>query len=239
MTKKIVPILRSLKYLICRNSYFSETGEDVVLKQFISKSPGSYVDVGAHHPIIGNNTFGLYLKGWSGLAIEPQTQFNDLWRIFRSRDLLKNSPISKDSKVVFHYFSNSLLNTTNTKVADLHKSEMKWLRSESVDAIQLHSIFPNKLDPLENFVLSLDIEGSELDALTTIDWRSQKPRIIIVESWEKPWLKTNKVNSFLTQKQYKLQAYTGLSAIFVAQEYLDSNVTLKDRLGKNQEREKY
>jgi FkbM family methyltransferase len=237
MIRKLVSILRSLKYFIRRNTYFSETGEDVVLKQFVSKSPGSYVDVGAHHPIIGNNTFGLYLKGWSGVAVEPQTQFNHLWRLFRSRDILSNSPVSKDPRVVFHYFNNSLLNTTNTKVADLHKSEMKWLHSKSVNAIQLQSIFPSRLNPLENFVLSLDIEGSELDALTTLDWKSQKPRIIIVESWEKPWLKSNKVNSFLTEKQYKLQAYTGLSAIFVAQEYLNSNVTLKDRLGENQERE--
>jgi len=230
MTNEIFSLLRCCKYFFYRKSYFSETGEDVVLKQYVDESPGRYVDIGAHHPIIGNNTFNLYIRGWSGVAVEPQTLYNLLWRTFRSRDILNNSPISSSKRVNFHYFTNSLLNTTNSKVANVHETERKLLRTESVNAITLESIMPAQLHPLENFVLSLDIEGSELDALTTLNWQTQKPRVILVECWEKPWLKGNKLNSFLSKKQYKLQAYTGLTSVFVAKEYLNSRITLKDRL---------
>jgi len=32
---------------------------------------GFYVDVGAYQPQSGSNTYKLYLKGWSGITIEP------------------------------------------------------------------------------------------------------------------------------------------------------------------------
>ncbi len=225
-------LLRCCKHFIFRKNHFSETGEDIVLNQFIDRSPGKFVDVGAHHPIIGSNTFGLYIKGWSGIAVEPQTNFNLLWKVFRRRDLLINSPVSSRSEVVFHYFTNTLLNTINSKVANIHKSDNKWLNSVPMKAITLDSILPRELNPLENFVLSIDVEGSELEGLSTIDWNVQKPRIILVESWEKPWIKKNKTNAFLSKKHYKLEAYTGLTSVYVAQEFLNSRATLKEKLAK-------
>ena len=233
MRNQLMPLLRCCKYFIFRKTHFSETGEDIVLNQFIDRSPGKFVDVGAHHPITGSNTFGLYIKGWSGIAVEPQTKFNLLWKVFRRRDLLINSPVSSKLEVVFHYFTNTLLNTINSKVANIHKSDNKWLNSVPMKAISLHSILPFELSPLENFVLSIDIEGAELEALSTIDWKVQKPRLILVESWEKPWIRGNETNAFLSKKHYKLEAYTGLTSVYVAQEFLNSRATLKEKLTQN------
>ncbi len=223
-------LLRCCKYFVFRKSYFSETGEDITIKQFTDKSPGRYIDVGAHHPLVGSNTFNLYTQGWSGIAVEPQTNFNFLWKLFRRRDALINSPVSSKPEVIFHYFTNSLLNTTDSKVANIHKSDKKWLKSESVSAVRLQTLLPHKLHSCENFVLSIDIEGSELDALKTVNWRMQKPRIILLESWARPWIGKSETHLYLVKRGYTLQAYTGLTSVYVAQEFLLSRVTLKEKL---------
>jgi FkbM family methyltransferase len=211
-------------------SFYSETGEDVVIKQFIDKTPGKYIDVGAYHPILGSNTYDLYLKKWSGIAVEPQQQHNKLWKYFRKRDLVINLPVSSKKNVLFHYSTNPLLSTTNEFVADFHRSEEKWSHSETLETLRLESILPKQLSPFENFLLSIDIEGSELDALTTIDWKNQKPRVVLIESWSKPWLDGSTISHYMSKKDYSLEAYTGLTSVYVAKEFLKSKTSLKERL---------
>ena len=41
------------------------------LNELSEQIKGTYVDVGANHPIIYSNTYHLYRLGWSGLAIDP------------------------------------------------------------------------------------------------------------------------------------------------------------------------
>ena len=50
---------------------FSFLGEDKLLSLFCPCPTGFYVDVGAFHPIVGSNTYKLYLRGWRGITIEP------------------------------------------------------------------------------------------------------------------------------------------------------------------------
>ncbi|MEI9928867.1 MAG: hypothetical protein WDN44_15790 [Sphingomonas sp.] len=50
-------------------------GEDVLLGRLLkTASSGTYVDVGANHPIEGSNTYRLYRQGWTGLTIDPNSR---------------------------------------------------------------------------------------------------------------------------------------------------------------------
>ena len=45
---------------------FAASGEDVLIAQAIKHfniQKPTYIDIGAHHPIFGNNTYLLYLQG--------------------------------------------------------------------------------------------------------------------------------------------------------------------------------
>jgi hypothetical protein len=51
---------------------YAQNQEDVVLyrlTRFVER--GTYVDVGAAHPVIHNVTYALYLAGWRGINVEP------------------------------------------------------------------------------------------------------------------------------------------------------------------------
>ena len=51
---------------------FSQNFEDVILARvFRDRARGSYVDVGAHLPVIDSVTEHFYRSGWRGINIEP------------------------------------------------------------------------------------------------------------------------------------------------------------------------
>ena len=51
---------------------FSQKGEDLIIERIIgNKEKGFYIDIGAHNPNVFNNTKRFYVKGWSGINIEP------------------------------------------------------------------------------------------------------------------------------------------------------------------------
>ena len=64
---KIFKLLKNKK----KGNYFGEFGEDILINRFFRKiDKGFYVDVGCYHPFIGNNTYRLHKRGWSGINID-------------------------------------------------------------------------------------------------------------------------------------------------------------------------
>ena len=210
--------------------YYSETGEDSVLQGVFAGRTGRFLDVGASHPIIGSNTYFLYRRGWKGIAVEPQHLFNFAWKIARPKDRLLNCLIGAEDKIKFYRFQNSLLSTTNHAVALSHASRGLLWEEEEFESIPLSDLLPPKLLPSEEYVLNIDVEGSELSCLQTIDFTRQIPRYILVESWSLPWAKKSKALDFLEGNDYLLLAYTGLTAVMVPAEELGSIRGLRQSL---------
>ncbi len=72
------------KYGPDRNS--EELEEWILRDHFRDERDGVFVDVGANHHQIRNNSYYLETAlGWSGVAIEPQNQFADGYKQFRPR----------------------------------------------------------------------------------------------------------------------------------------------------------
>ena len=78
------------------NKYYSQFGEDVILRVLIGDQPkkGFYVDVGSYHPRHLSNTFYFYKKGWSGINIDPNPNAINLFNFLRKRDKNVNFAIS-------------------------------------------------------------------------------------------------------------------------------------------------
>ena len=213
--------LRLLKY---RNgkAYYSETGEDAVIEQIFANEIGKYVDVGASHPIIGNNTYKFYKRGWKGIGIEPIKTYEKLWKIARPKDKFFQGVVSDSmDDVEFVEFSNSLLSSTDKALIEEHKRRGIASIQYSVKAISLKNLLPEKLSPNEPYLVSIDVEGAELTVLKTINFNQQRPRVILIESWSLPWEKKNKAISYLeNHASYQLFAYTGLTAVMVPSEIM-------------------
>jgi len=51
---------------------YSQNLEDYHLSlAFAGQSTGTYIDVGAGHPIADNVSFWFYERGWHGIVVEP------------------------------------------------------------------------------------------------------------------------------------------------------------------------
>ena len=60
---------------------YSQNLEDYHLSlAFAGQATGTYIDVGAGHPIADNVSFWFYERGWQGIVVEPQPELVALYR---------------------------------------------------------------------------------------------------------------------------------------------------------------
>jgi hypothetical protein len=78
--------LFEFKIKIWPKKFYGQTAEDAILMRYLPENKGFYVDIGAGHPIIGSNTFALYLRGYVGLCVDPIHSNARLFKSFRPRD---------------------------------------------------------------------------------------------------------------------------------------------------------
>ena len=69
--------------------------------------------------------------------------------------------------------------------------------------------------------LSLDIEGSEYQALSTFNFGRFAPKLIAIESWNLPWASKNRSHELLQSNRYRLAAYSGLTAFYMPESDLN------------------
>src|SRR3981189_332807 len=53
---------------------------------FAGQTTGTYIDVGAGHPIADNVSFWFYERGWHGIVVEPQPELAALYQRLHPRD---------------------------------------------------------------------------------------------------------------------------------------------------------
>ncbi len=208
-------------------TYFSGFGEDVVLKNiFYRKKVGFYVDIGCWHPKWLSNTYLLHKKGWKGINIDMDTFKIDMFNIVRRNAINVCAAVSDEEKDRSYYCSkdHSAMNTLEpefARAATISKQslnyELKKTKSTTLDNI----ISTTKYAKTEIDLLSIDVEGHELQVLRSLDFEKYKPKVVVVE------LHTEKIEEilkseiyqFMSEKNYSLYSWIELSLIFVKDGY--------------------
>ena len=171
------------KKIILQDKYYSFSGVDIVLKKiFYQQEKGFYIDVGCQNPIKNNNTYLLYKKGWEGINIDLDKDNIDLFNSARPKDSNFNKAISSEIKNVelYFYHKKSPINTIDKKTSDFQKAKVtsiKKINTDTLDNIILNSKYKNHTFDL----LSIDVEGHELDVLKGFDLYKYSPKVIVVE----------------------------------------------------------
>jgi FkbM family methyltransferase len=197
-------------------TYYSHYGEDVLLKSLFANETGTYVDVGAGHPILGSNTYALYKKGWRGLTIDPILENVRLARKKRPRDTALHSLCGEDAESVtlWTYEIHQYSTTSPERVAELRERGLIPLKQEVLRSVSLASL-GLRTDPRDASFLSIDVEGMELQVLQGNDWNAYLPSLIICEEISCPWLEPREVSTFLQNHGYELSDYVGLSSFYI------------------------
>jgi hypothetical protein len=205
-----------------QNSY-SQTGEDELILKYLPEAIGSFVDVGAGQPVRGSNTYYFYKKGWSGTLIDP-VEFNlRLTKLFRRRDKFIQSIVSaKNTPLKFYEFYPAEYSTIEKSVAEnLVKRGIKLKHEIDLNPISLSSLNLS-YKPLDASLLSIDVEGHDLEVLQSNNWSSFKPRVICVEENISDMKHSNsKIANYLITYGYRFVESTELSSIYVHLDYLE------------------
>ncbi len=199
-----------------QKQYYSQFGEDVILQNLMSNYTGQYLDIGSGHPVRGSNTFGLYQKGWSGITIDPISANIELARKCRPRDtsIMALCGFTNEETPFWEYEPYELSTMMQDRVNELGRQGINPIRSYFLTTKSLSSLGV-RATPLDPFILSIDVEGAEMDVLNGNNWDQFTPPIIVIEEHTPPWTKVSEVNQILRAKGYELSDYVGLSSIYI------------------------
>ena len=207
------------------NLSYAQNMEDYHLSlAFAGQATGSYIDIGAGHPVADNVSFWFYQRGWHGIAIEPQRKLVELYARLRPRDTCVCALIGTRSGVAdFHVFDRFHgLSTTVETYARAAGTLGAAYRTVQVPTISLATLCDDHQVGAIDF-LKVDVEGAEADVLHSGDWRRFRPKVVVVEavapgsgapSWDQ-W------EPFLLAQGYKFALFDTLNRFYVAQERPD------------------
>jgi hypothetical protein len=205
---------------------YSQAGEDQIVRYLFGAlgiEKPEYLDIGANHPFLGNNTYYFYLRGSNGVCIEPDPGFSEMFRKYRSRDILLPIGIGlhemTEASLYIFPFPYSGWNTFSEEEA-LHRQQESGIGIQKVQKIALQSInevISQYFDPYPNF-LSIDAEGMDLAILQSLDFSRYKPQVICAEtvsfSTQNLEDKVSDISHFLQSQGYFVFADTHINTIF-------------------------
>ncbi len=196
---------------------YSQYAEDLIIQSYFSRKlkNGRYVDVGCHHPRRGSNTYGLYRKGWSGILIDLEKTKVLANQLSRRRDKVILAAVS-DTEEWMEIFSDKSY-STNTTI----KKNQNSTNEQLVGHIKTQTLtnILNKQNFKKNFeLLSVDVEGVDLQVLKGLDLKCYQPQIICIENWNSKdgvlGILNSEIHQYLSDQSYELVAFSGLSTIY-------------------------
>lgn len=227
--KSLIPIgwKQSLRERFGAHTYagpsYSQEGEDLVLKRlFEERPPGVFVDVGAHHPFRFSNTYLLYRQGWRGINIDARPDAMAAFHRHRPRDISLEIGVSAaPGQLQFNLFEEPALNTFDAALAQQRRDEGWPMRGTRwVECQPLASILARELPALgvqDIDLLSVDVEGLDLEVLRSNDWQRYRPMAVVAEVLftDLAGLLDSDVAAFLASVGYRPYAKLVNSAVFV------------------------
>jgi FkbM family methyltransferase len=169
-------------------TYFSQDGEDMILNAFYETKfdyKGFYVDIGAHHPFRFSNTAFFYLKGWTGINVEPTPSLFEDFVKFRERDINLNFGISDvNSTLTFYEFDEPALNSFDEKLSKTRDAETNYniISEKQIPVCSMAEILDKYLPENQKIdFFTIDVEGLDFKVLKSNNWNKYRPNFILVE----------------------------------------------------------
>src|SRR5271157_1336214 len=171
-------------YDLPRISY-AQNHEDILIDRLFRGQIGTFVDIGACHPVVDSNTRFFYERGWRGVNFEPSFSSFQLFLDHRPEDLNLNMAVSDfDGELTFYEVEDHVINGTSTLSAEIaegyrqrgfdvaeRRVPVRTIRS----LIDTHGIEPPDL-------LSIDVEAHEAAVIRGTPLDSWRPRVLVVEA---------------------------------------------------------
>jgi FkbM family methyltransferase len=202
-------------------SYGQESEDLLLWRLFQGKKSGFFVDVGAHHPMRFSNTFSLYQAGWRGINIDATPLSMAAFKALRPADINLELGIGEQQNVLTYYrFNEPALNTFSEKIMEQHSENPLFyvVEQHQIEVFPLAQILekhlPSEIKSID--LLTIDVEGLDLEVLTSNNWDKFRPKIIVVESFitDLEQLQDCPIYCFLKEKNYQIVSKLHNSSIY-------------------------
>jgi FkbM family methyltransferase len=197
---------------------YSQTGEDRIIAALLSvERPGFYVDVGAHHPARLSNSLFLYEKGWRGVCIDANARLIERHRRMRPLDTAVNAVVSDSrSPQTFTEFAEAAVSSVSGEHVERHRASGRIVRQDVVQPRSLDEILEEAQVPARFDLLSIDVEGHDLEALRSLDLAKFRPRLVVIEmhGFDMRAPDSHAVYRHLVSRGYRLIGYAVMNAYF-------------------------
>ena len=163
---------------------YAQNFEDVMLARLFQGQPtGFYVDLGAWHPSEMSITKHFYELGWSGINVAPVKRQFELFETARPRDTNLNLAVGdRKGALRFHEcVDDTALSTADDVQAEILARKGHTITSYDVESITVDDIATLCGGSTVDF-LKIDVEGLEERIIRSADWRSLRPRVLIIEA---------------------------------------------------------
>ncbi len=162
-----------------------------------------YLDVGANQPTRLSNTYWLYRRGFSGIAVEPDPSLANLWRAIRPRDALVCAGCGTEAGI-------SSFKVARASVASaISLPEHEVARTIAVPILTLDQVASLRPD-LPIALLSVDVEGHECEVLRGGPQSLARTAIALIEENGR----RDEICRLLSPHGLKLSAELGCNLLF-------------------------
>jgi FkbM family methyltransferase len=211
---------------------YSQFGEDLIVSYLFNTlgiQQPTYLDVGANHPKFISNTYYFYKRGAHGVLVEPNPRLAKLLRSARPRDIVLEVGIGLTAETqadfyVFGGFADGLSTFSKSEATHWETVGLKGHGTIPVEKVIKVPLVPINKIVADNFqdkapsLLSLDVEGLDLDVLKGLDFDRFAPDVVCVETLgyhpDQSTYKKNDIIDFMLAKNYVAYADTRVNTIF-------------------------
>jgi FkbM family methyltransferase len=205
---------------------YSQRFEDLYLGWcFPDQRDGFYIDIGAGHPVYDNVSFAFYLRGWRGIAVEPNPWLLQLANGVRPRDRNIQSLVgASEGEASFHLVNE--YHGLSTMIADhARQAESEFGKASQATAMPVTTLktLCEQHAPASFDFLKIDVEGAEDDVIRGGDWKRFRPKVVVIEalapySLARAW---DSWEPILIEHRYRYARFDSLNRYYVAEEEAD------------------
>jgi FkbM family methyltransferase len=205
---------------------FAQNQEDVVLFRLTQLVPkGTYIDVGAAHPILENVTYALYLEGWRGVNVEPMGREIELLRTERPEDENVQAAVGQSPGTIVLYeapLENRGATTFDKTTVERYKAAGQSFGEFESQVVTLDSIL-SQYSSGSVHIVKIDVEGLEKAVLLGANLHQHQPWVLVIEA-TKPNSQedsSSEWESIVLEAGYTYTLFDGLNRFYVRNDLAD------------------
>jgi FkbM family methyltransferase len=198
--------------------------QQALLREFFGgETAGFFVEVGAKHPTLGSPTLHLEQSGWTGLLVEPQPDLAAFLVTCRTARVFAVACSSPDNagKTLPLYIDGPRAVLNRDRMAELPQAAYVIV----VPTRTLDNILDEAAAPVPLALLSVDVEGHEVEVLQGFDFSRWQPALILIDDR----VASLKVHRYLKHNGYRLIRRLGSNGWYVPDDDEAATVAAADR----------